>query len=211
MTDGGDGDWSCANVLSWFVRSCLSVDWWHYQSLLYMYLESSHTALYIRNMSDSIIWCCQDERREKSGDWPHLREGETERRYKWCDGRRLSVSRAQAVLELTPPAGLSSPWPGSRSAVHLNISPVNLTQVTLVLALLASTTLGARKLRGNSQELQEPRDERSLVNTFPFNARGGHSGHAGHNNQRQLFTDLPVRDARQRNRGNGKDVTRQLF
>ena len=116
MTDGGDGDWGCANVLSWFVRSCLSVDWWHYQSLLYMYLESSDTALYIRNMSDSIIWCCQDERREKSGDWPHLREGETERRYKWCDGRRLSVSRAQAVLELTPPAGLSSPWPGSRSA-----------------------------------------------------------------------------------------------
>ena len=51
------------------------------------------------------------------------------------------------------------------------------------------------------------RDQRSLVNTFPFNSRG-HGQHREHGHQRQLYADLEPRDARQRNRNQNRS---QLF
>merc|ERR1711990_37417 len=99
-------------------------------------------------------------------------------------------SRVLAVLELT----------------LLQASPLTMARPLVILAFISvvANTSGARKLRGNSVE-QEGRDERSLLNTFPFNARGGQGAH--HNNQRQLFTGVPPRDARQSNRGNGNSRT----
>ena len=53
---------------------------------------------------------------------------------------------------------------------------------------------------------EEARDQRSLVNTFPFNSRdhGEHREHREHGHQRQLYADLEPRDARQRNRNQNR-------
>jgi len=83
----------------------------------------------------------------------------------------------------------------------------------VVLFCLISSTLSARHLRGNAAgtndvaELQEAREDRSLVNTFPFNSRNNHhdhhdGAHGSQFGQRQLFDDVSPRDSRQRNRGN---------
>merc|ERR1712059_27823 len=66
----------------------------------------------------------------------------------------------------------------------------------------------ARQLRGNRQN-SEPRDQRSLTNTFPFNANSGgshhgdhHAGGHGHHQEtssaRRSFSDVSARDQRQR-------------
>ena len=88
-------------------------------------------------------------------------------------------------------------------------------QIFLLATLAVSASVAVRQLRGNGrnqaqrrivQEVeqdQEPRDERSLVNTFPFNAQDDHDHHSDHHEHHaepQLFDDLQPRDARQRNR-----------
>jgi len=102
-----------------------------------------------------------------------------------------------AVLVVTP-AGL-----GSRNMAAGNF---------LVVILLVGASEAARQLRGNA-----PRDERSLTNTFPFNAKdsdygAGHhgdgdhgAGHHGHHKPaaRQPFSEVTARDQRQRG---GADV-----
>ena len=73
-------------------------------------------------------------------------------------------------------------------------------------ACIVSPGWAARQLRGNagSQVQGEvARDQRSLVNTFPFNS-GGHGQHREHGNQRQLYADLEPREARQRNRNQNR-------
>jgi len=53
----------------------------------------------------------------------------------------------------------------------------------LILVLLVPCCLGARRLRGNSNNRarqQGPRDERSLLGTFPFNAGDAAHGHGEH-------------------------------
>jgi len=101
--------------------------------------------------------------------------------------------------------------------------------IILLFTLAVSASVAERQLRGNGhnqaqrrrvQEVkqdQEPRDERSLVNTFPFNQRDSHDheggqhdhefgqhdhegGHHDHHVEPQLFDVLAPRDARQRNR-----------
>ena len=55
--------------------------------------------------------------------------------------------------------------------------------LALSLSCLLSHISGARQLRGGGQEadeVQEVRDQRSLVNTFPFNNRAGDTGHNHH-------------------------------
>merc|ERR1712106_1241496 len=92
---------------------------------------------------------------------------------------------------------------------------MGLCKVFLVASLAVSASVAVRQLRGNRryqdqrrrvQEVeqdQHPRDERSLVNTFPFNAQDDHDHHSDHHEHQaepQLFDDLQPRDARQRNR-----------
>jgi len=84
-------------------------------------------------------------------------------------------------------------------------------QALLLTSLLLSSE-AARQLRGNgnyraesrkAQEDQEPRDERSLVNTFPFNSQDDHHNHHDHHDlheSQQPFQNLDPVDARQRNR-----------
>ena len=47
----------------------------------------------------------------------------------------------------------------------------------LVVIFLASASSASRELRGNAYYGSDPRGERSLTNTFPFNQDGGHHGH----------------------------------
>merc|ERR1712168_644697 len=69
----------------------------------------------------------------------------------------------------------------------------------LIVALIAASANGARQLRGNIE-----RDGKSLVNTFPFNARGNsarsqdHDHHHDHDhNDRNLAVSLDARGQRQ--------------
>merc|ERR1712029_1318116 len=69
----------------------------------------------------------------------------------------------------------------------------------LIVALIAASANGARQLRGNIE-----RDGKSLVNTFPFNARGNsarsqdHDHHHDHDhNGRNLAVSLDARGQRQ--------------
>merc|ERR1711884_887138 len=69
----------------------------------------------------------------------------------------------------------------------------------LIVALIAASANGARQLRGNIE-----RDGKSLVNTFPFNARGNsarsqdHDHHHDHyHNDRNLAVSLDARGQRQ--------------
>merc|ERR1712228_255121 len=74
----------------------------------------------------------------------------------------------------------------------------------LLVVLLATHTLAARQLRGQRVAAEE-RGERSLVNTFPFNARGGqdhhgqdhHGNHHEEHNERQSSRSLANRGQRQ--------------
>jgi len=74
--------------------------------------------------------------------------------------------------------------------------------------LLVGASEARRQLRGNSGASLDPRDARSLTNTFPFNANagGGHHGgnhgnhHGNHHEEpaRRAFSDVASRDQRQR-------------
>merc|ERR1712152_8430 len=93
------------------------------------------------------------------------------------------------------------------------------SKIFLLASLAFSATFSARQLRGNGrygqrlrveegEENQEPRDERSLVNTFPFNARndhGEHHDHHEHHSEPQQFQNLEPIDARQRNRNRNRN------
>ena len=80
--------------------------------------------------------------------------------------------------------------------------PKFLFQVLLAILLTGQCVLGARRLRGNQPTV---RDQRSLLNTFPFNAgnaeehHGAHpvGHHAEHPAARQASSSLPVPVARQ--------------
>jgi len=63
--------------------------------------------------------------------------------------------------------------------------------------MLIGSALGARQLKSS-----KPREEKSLLNTFPFNAEGA-EGHHHHHNERQPSVQLPAIDASQRRRGGG--------
>merc|ERR1711934_756051 len=78
----------------------------------------------------------------------------------------------------------------------------------LVVALLVGSSLAERRLRGNQRGTAEPRDERSLAGTFPFNANNGQDHHGNHHEEpaRRSFSDLPARDQRQRG-GDDADVS----
>merc|ERR1712010_256382 len=78
----------------------------------------------------------------------------------------------------------------------------------LVVALLVGSSLAERRLRGNQRVTAEPRDERSLAGTFPFNANNGQDHHGNHHEEpaRRSFSDLPARDQRQRG-GDDADVS----
>merc|ERR1712212_1342419 len=120
-------------------------------------------------------------------------------------------SAVQAVLELIlPPAGR---WE--------NCS-MGWSKIFLLASLAFSASFAARQLRGNGrygqrvrkaevEENQEPRDERSLVNTFPFNARNDHGDHHDHHDHQehhaepQQFQNLEPIDARQRNRNRNRN------
>merc|ERR1711997_886257 len=72
-------------------------------------------------------------------------------------------------------------------------------KVLLAVLLTGQCVLGARRLRGNAAA----RDERSLLNTFPFNAGEGdhhgehHGDHHGEHHNRQASSRLPIPVARQ--------------
>merc|ERR1712212_335430 len=66
----------------------------------------------------------------------------------------------------------------------------------LIILVLIGTTLGARKLKSS-----KPREEKSLLNTFPFNANSGGDHH--HHNERQPSVQLPAVNANQGRRGSG--------
>merc|ERR1712168_602770 len=118
-------------------------------------------------------------------------------------------SAVQAVLEQIPPAGRGE-----------NCS-MGWSKIFLLASLAFSASFAARQLRGNGrygqrrrvaevEESQEPRDERSLVNTFPFNARNDHGDHHVHHNHEhhaepQQFQNLEPIDARQRNRNRNRN------
>merc|ERR1711973_82937 len=82
----------------------------------------------------------------------------------------------------------------------------------LVVLALVGASVAERRLRGNAQ----PRDERSLANTFPFNANSGEAQHHGHHGNhhgdhheepaRRAFSDVAARDQRQRG-NDGTDVS----
>merc|ERR1711962_52833 len=83
------------------------------------------------------------------------------------------------------------------------------SKIFLLASLAFSASFAARQLRGKGrygqrvrktevEENQEPRDERSLVNTFPFNARNDHA-------EPQQFQNLEPIDARQRNRNRNRN------
>merc|ERR1712116_63482 len=79
----------------------------------------------------------------------------------------------------------------------------------VLLLLLVEGGLGARTLRGNRNAA---RDQRSLTNTFPFNAQDGeehhahgdHHGHHGEHHERQPVQSLEARAQRQ---GDDTDVS----
>merc|ERR1711962_870348 len=96
------------------------------------------------------------------------------------------------------------------------------SKIFLLASLAFSASFAARQLRGNGrygqrvrktevEENQEPRDERSLVNTFPFNARNDHGDHHDHHDHHehdaepQQFQNLEPIDARQRNRNRNRN------
>merc|ERR1712198_22233 len=69
----------------------------------------------------------------------------------------------------------------------------------IVLALIGSA-LGARKLQGSA-----PRQEKSLLNTFPFNAQGDdHSHDHAHHHERQPSLQLQPQNALQGRRGSNR-------
>merc|ERR1712142_949988 len=82
----------------------------------------------------------------------------------------------------------------------------------LVVLALVGASVAERRLRGNAQ----PRDDRSLANTFPFNANSGEAQHRGHHGNhhgdhheepaRRTFSDVAARDQRQRG-GDDTDVS----
>merc|ERR1711973_389114 len=82
----------------------------------------------------------------------------------------------------------------------------------LVVLALVGSSFAERRLRGNAQL----RDERSLANTFPFNANSGEAQHRGHHGNhhgdhheepaRRAFSDVAARDQRQRG-GDDTDVS----
>merc|ERR1711908_23168 len=82
----------------------------------------------------------------------------------------------------------------------------------LVVALLIGSSVAVRRLRGNQRRNTEPRDERSLANTFPFNANNGEEHHGNHHGDhheepaRRAFSDVTARDQRQRG-GDDTDVS----
>merc|ERR1711935_267578 len=78
---------------------------------------------------------------------------------------------------------------GSEELAVLVRSPVGLTLILtnkmtklLLILVLTPCCFGARRLRGNArQAVQETRDERSLLGTFPFNQKGAdHENHGDH-------------------------------
>merc|ERR1712106_374387 len=76
---------------------------------------------------------------------------------------------------------------GSEELAVLVRSPVGLTLILtnkmtklLLILVLTPCCFGARRLRGNArQAVQETRDERSLLGTFPFSQKGGDHGEHG--------------------------------
>merc|ERR1719508_5262 len=72
----------------------------------------------------------------------------------------------------------------------------------IALLFLAHCVAGARKLRGNRGNA---RNTKSLVNTFPFNANGGHHHHGHHEDSLRASSDIASRDQRQR--GGDTDVS----
>merc|ERR1711989_182076 len=91
------------------------------------------------------------------------------------------------------------------SCLHLqassNMAPCG--KVVLLL-LLAEGGLGARTLRGNTA-----RDQRSLVNTFPFNSNEGVDGHHGHHGEGHHDARNPSvqLEARAQRQGDDTDVS----
>merc|ERR1712002_1080946 len=81
------------------------------------------------------------------------------------------------------------------SCKHLQ---ADIMRVLLILAVIGSA-LGVRKLKSS-----KPREEKSLLNTFPFNAGDAEEGHHHHHhNERQPSVQLQAVDASQRRRGGG--------
>merc|ERR1711872_437433 len=66
----------------------------------------------------------------------------------------------------------------------------------LVVLILVGSTLGARKLKSS-----KPREEKSLLNTFPFNAASEEEHY--HHNEKQPSVQLEAVDASQGRRGSG--------
>merc|ERR1712168_1181223 len=77
------------------------------------------------------------------------------------------------------------------SCQHLQ---ADIMRVLLILAVIGSA-LGARKLQSS-----KPREEKSLLNTFPFNARDSEHDHQ-HHNERRPSVQLPAVNANQGRRG----------
>merc|ERR1712002_826397 len=81
------------------------------------------------------------------------------------------------------------------SCKHLQ---ADIMRVLLILAVIGSA-LGVRKLKSS-----KPREEKSLLNTFPFNAGDADEDHHHHHhNERQPSVQLQAVDASQRRRGGG--------
>merc|ERR1712055_148716 len=88
------------------------------------------------------------------------------------------------------------------------VSECNMAAGKFLVVVLLGCTQAARQLRGNGRN-SEPRDQRSLTNTFPFNSNSGsarhgdhHAGGHGHHEEdyssRRSFSDVSARDQRQR-------------
>merc|ERR1712168_1091748 len=80
------------------------------------------------------------------------------------------------------------------SCKHLQ---ADIMRVLLILAVIGSA-LGARKLQSS-----KPREEKSLLNTFPFNARDAEHDHQ-HHNERRPSVQLPAVNANQGRRGGNR-------
>merc|ERR1712055_1184278 len=91
------------------------------------------------------------------------------------------------------------------SCLHLQASP-NMAPCgkAVLLLLLVEGGLGARTLRGNAA-----RDQRSLVNTFPFNSNEGVDGHHGHHGEGHHDARNPSvqLEARAQRQGDDTDVS----
>merc|ERR1712025_1429771 len=93
---------------------------------------------------------------------------------------------------------------GSHNLAVLVITPAGLKiamalKVVFAVLLLLGCSYGARKLRR-----QEDRDQRSLVNTFPFNSNANHAHQQHHEDHApQISQSLDSRAARQGQEGEG--------